>query len=130
VELAAQVAEEPERKQAIAWGGLANSLSQCSDFGGAVEAARRAREWWRMHDLGAVESAKADMQLGYALLKKGESVYEEGGEGARSTLVEAVERLTAAHEALLPFGPPCVADVQWCVEQKDFAERLLRSLDA
>jgi hypothetical protein len=70
------------------------------------------------------------MRLGHALLKKGESVYEQGGEGARSALVEAMERLTAAHEALVPFGPSCVADVQWCLEQKDFAERLFRSLDA
>ena len=64
------------------------------------------------------------MKLGYALLRHGESLHDSDPQRAKAVLAEAIDDLTTAHESLLAFGPACAADAHWCVEQKDFAERL------
>ena len=123
-----QARDEPARKQAIAWTHLSTSLAGDDRHDEAVAAARTARDSWRKHDIGAVSAAQADVKLGSALLKQGELLHERGDPQARRVLDEAIECLAAAHEALLAFGPDHAADAQLCLEQKDFAERLVASL--
>ena len=128
IEAGAKAAEQPEQKQAAGWTYLSASLGQCQKHDAAVDAARTAREWWHRHDLGAVTAAQADMKLGSALLKLGESLHETEPDHARPALEEALQWLTSAAEALEAFGPNYAADVRWCLEQKDFAQRLRDSL--
>ena len=64
-----------------------------------------------------------------AALVQGEALHECGDRQAKSVLDEAVKQLAAAHEALQAFGPDDAADTQLCLEQQDFARRLLASLD-
>ena len=129
IETAAKATEEPARKQAAAWTYLSASLIQSEDYPKAVAAARTARDWWHKHDLAAVTAARADMKLGHALLKQGESLHDRQPDQAKPVLEEAIQWLSTACESLEAFGPDHAADVQWCREQQDFAQRLHASLD-
>lgn len=130
IDAAEKASEEPARKQAIAWTNLASSFTESGNHDEAVVAARTARDWWRKHDIGAVAAARADLKLGSALLRQGEALHENTDERAKPVLEEAIECLTTAGEALSAFGPDHAADVQSCLELKDFAERLRDSLEA
>ncbi len=130
IESAERVDEEAKRKQAIAWTNLSTSCTQGGLHDEAVSAARTARDFWREHDVGAVSTAQADLKLGSALLKQGESLHERGDKLARPALDEAGKWLTTAREALLAFGMDHAAEVRLCLEQKDFARRLLTSFGA
>ena len=68
------------------------------------------------------------MNLGYALLRHGEALHDGDPAQAIGVLTQAIDYLTAAHESLLAFGSDHAADAQWCSEQKDFAQRLSRSI--
>ena len=129
IDIAERTSEEPERKQAVAWSNLAVSHAESGGYDEAVSAARTARDWWRQHDIGAATAAQADLKLGGVLLKQGEALHERGDPSAKAALGEAVEWLAAAHKALQAFGPDNAADAQLCLEQQDFAHRLLASLD-
>lgn len=122
-------AEASDRKQGMAYNNLAGSLIDSGDFADAVEAARHARDHWHRHDLGAVTAARADMNLGYALLRLGASRHDADARGAAGVLDEALTWLASAHEALLAFGVEAAADAEWCAEQRDFAQRLRASAD-
>ena len=125
---AATASQEPHRRQAVAWAHLASSHVEAGQFLEAVSAARTARDCWRRHDPGCLAAALADVKLGYALLKLGQSQYESDPGDARAVLVEAVQWLTTSREGLRAFGASQMADVQWCDEQLDFAARLLAGL--
>ena len=129
IDVAEKTSEEPARKQAVAWSNLAVSYADGGRYDEAVSAARTARDWWRQHDIGAASAAQADLKLGSVLLKQGEALHERGDRQAKSVLDEAVTWLAASHEALQAFGPDYAADTQLCLEQQDFARRLLASLD-
>ena len=129
IDTAAKAAEEPEKKQAAAWTHLSASLTQSENHPEAVEAARTARDWWHKHDLAAVTAPRADMKLGHALLKQGESLHDRQPELAKPVLEEALQWLTTARESLEAFGPDHAADIRWCLEQQDFAQRLHASLE-
>ena len=128
IEVAEKTAEEPARRQAIAWANLSRSCGDDGQHDEAVSAARTARDWWREHDLGAVTAARADGKLGGALLRQGEALHGGGEKSAKAVLDESVEWLATAAEALLAFGLDHAAEAQSCLEQKDFAERLRDSL--
>jgi hypothetical protein len=138
IDAAERAIEEPERKKAIAWAVVAASHSENGRHEEAVYAARTARNSWRKHDIGALGAARADMKLGYALLKQGEALCESNSRVRRSAraeargslaLDEAVEWLSTAYEALLAFGPEAAPDAQYCLDQIDFARRLRASLE-
>ena len=129
IDIAEKTSEEPACKQALAWSHLAVSYVDSGRHDEAVSAARTAREWWRQHDIGAATAAQADLKLGGVLLKQGEAMHERGDPSAKAVLDEAVEWLAAAHKALQAFGPDHAADTQLCLEQHDFARRLLASLE-
>lgn len=128
--IAEKAVEEPERKRAMALTNLSASCTQCGHHDEAVAAARTARDCWRRYDIGAVTAAQADGKLGSALLKQGESLLERDERLAKPALDEAVAWLISAHESLSAFGPDRAAEVRLCLEQKDFAERLLASCGA
>ncbi|UCC31222.1 MAG: tetratricopeptide repeat protein [Phycisphaerales bacterium] len=128
IDIAEKTSEEPARKQAVAWSNLAVSYADGGRYGEAVSAARTARDWWRQHDIGAATAAQADLKLGSVLLKQGEALHERGDPNAKAILDEAVKWLGAAHGALQAFGPDYAPDAQLCLEQQDFAHRLLASL--
>lgn len=117
--------EEPARKWAIAWTNLTNSYLQAARFQAAADAARSAREAWRTYDPTAVTAAQADMRLGGALLKLGESLVESASVEAMPVLAESTEVLTAAGSALTAFGLRYAPEAGWCNEQLDFAAKLL-----
>lgn len=125
----AKAEEESDTKQAQAWSALSKSLVDSGEYAEGVDAVRRSRELWRSHDIGSLSAARADLHLGNALLRWGESLYEDDGERASSILREALDCFDPTHEALLAFGPPAAADARWCLEQKEFVEKLLASLE-
>ncbi len=129
IDIAEKTSEEPARRQAVAWSNLAVSYADGGRYDEAVSAARTARDWWRQHDIGAASAAQADLKLGGILLKQGEALHERGDPNAKFPLDEAIKWLAAAHEALQAFGPDDAVDAQLCLEQQDFAQRLLASLD-
>ena len=104
------------------------SHAESGAYDEAVSAARMACDWWRQHDIGATTAAQADLKLGRVLLKQGETLHGHGDPNAEAILDEAVKWLAAAHGALQAFGPDYAADAQLCLEQQDFARRLLVSL--
>jgi len=108
--------------------GLDAHLAAWGHHDDAVDAARRAVDLWRVHDPAATTVAKAEMNLGYALLKQGESLHDIDAEHAAVVLRRAIEGLDAALEALRAFGAETAADAQWCNEQLDFARRLRAAL--
>lgn len=128
IHVGAAATHDSMRKQAVAWSNVSVSLRQSGRHVEAVDAAKTARDCWCEHDVGAVDTARADMNLGHALLGLGESLHDQDSREAQVALREAVEWLTAAHEALLPYGPEAAPDVQWCLDQLDFARRLLVAL--
>ncbi len=132
----ARASEDPEGKQAATWTSLSASLVKSGLYDQAVDAARTAQRWWHEHDIGDVAAARADMNLGYALLKQGESLHDNDPAGAKAVLDEALKCLEASREALLAFGHvgptfsrSTDADARWCDEQTDFARRLRDSLE-
>jgi hypothetical protein len=128
VKMAKSASEEPARKQAIAWGNLSNSLLESGRPNEAVDAAVAAQACWCTHDSGAAETARAGLAVGYALLRQAESLHDTDDRKAATVLQWAVAELTTARDGLEAFGPDHAADVLWCQEQLDFAERLQRSL--
>jgi len=130
IQAAARAAEEPERRQAISFTNLSLSLIKSNLHEDAVAAARTARHWWHKHDMGSSAAARADLILGHALLRHGERLCEAGNTNAQAVLDDAMQLLTSAREALSAFGDDTSADVRWCDEQTDFAQRLRSSLEA
>jgi tetratricopeptide (TPR) repeat protein len=128
VDLAKSTSEEPKRKEADAWTKMAQSLTEWGHHDDAVDAARQALELWRAHDISAVTVAQSEMNLGYTFLRQAQCLSEEDEEQAAVALGRSLERLRSAQEALCAFGPEAAADVQWCKEQIDFAERFRASL--
>lgn len=129
IELGTLCTEESERKQAITYNHLSRSLIESGAYVEAVLSARDSCVHWRQHDLGALAAAKADLTLGYAMLRQGESLHDHDAGEAASALDSALETLRTAREALLAFGPDAAADAEWCGEQIDFAERLRASIE-
>ena len=129
IEAAAKTKENVAENQATAWSHLAASLMQSERFEDAVGAARTAREWWHKHDITAVTATRADMKLGHALLRLAASRMESEGSSAEDSLRETLELLRAAHDSFQAFGPEYGADVAFCGEQIDFAQRLQLSRD-
>lgn len=127
--IGASAADAPELRQAVAWTNLSASLTTGGLHGQAIEAARTAQQWWHRHDIGGFAAARAELNLGYALLRQGESAHGSNPHGAREALDEAIERLTSSREALLAFGPEGIADARWSAEQLDFARRLRDTLE-
>jgi tetratricopeptide (TPR) repeat protein len=127
-DLAKSTSEEPKRKEAEAWTKMAQSLTEWGHHDDAVDAAHQALELWRAHDISAVTVARSEMNLGYTFLRQAQCLSEEDKEQAAVALGRSLERLRAAQEALSAFGPEAAADVQWCKEQIDFAERFRASL--
>jgi hypothetical protein len=130
VELGSRASEESARLRAIASSHLSKTLLADEDFQGSVAAARDAGELWRKHDAGELSAIRAELNLGHALLKLGESLHGDDVARARSALDEALTSLNGASKELAAFGPQCGPDVKWSEEQIDFAKRLLDSLDA
>jgi hypothetical protein len=128
LQAACKTSEEPTRKQAIAWTNICTSCMESGLCDNALSAARSARECWREHDVSDVTAAQADLTLGTALLRHGEALHERGDQLARDVLAEALEWLAAARAALLAFGPEHASEARLCVEQEDFAKRLVASL--
>lgn len=129
IDLGSRAAEEPAHKKAVAWTHLVNTLISDGHFEDSVAAARTARDLWREHDVGAVMAARADVNLGHALLRFGESLHDVDTSRCRSVLGEALQWLTGAREALLAFGPVYAADADWCHQQVDFAQRMIDVMD-
>jgi tetratricopeptide (TPR) repeat protein len=128
VEAGEKASDAPDRRLAIAWTNLSASCTESERHDEAVLAAGAARDCWRRHDVGAVTAAQADLKLGTALLRQGESLHEHGDKLARPVLEEADERLGGARDALLAFGPDHSTEARLCREQQDFTRRLLASL--
>lgn len=122
IEAGASAGQSPLQKQADAWTHLVAALSEDKAFDEAIAAARTARELWRQHDLSAVTAARADLTLGRALLER--AAHGHGMSDVADTLVEAVDRLHQARDALLAFGRLGTEDAARCEEQLDFAKRL------
>jgi tetratricopeptide (TPR) repeat protein len=129
VEAGERASDAPDRRLAIAWTNLSASCTESGSHDEAVFAARTAHDCWRRHDVGAVTAAQAELKLGTALLRKGESLHEHGGKLARPVLEEADGRLGSARDAILAFGSDHTAEARLCREQQDFTQRLLASLD-
>lgn len=128
IEAGTRAAEQPTAKQAMAWTNLSSSLTKGGLHDQAVEAARTARSRWLEHDIADVSAARADMNLGCALLRLGEFLHDRDVDKCQVALDEASEWLTLSREALLAFGPQHAADTRWCEEQIDFAKRLRATL--
>lgn len=124
IEAGAKAKENVAENQAAAWSHLAASLILSERFEDAVEAARTAREWWHKHDITAVTATRADMKLGHALLRLAASHMASDGSGPQATLGETLELLRVAHDSFQAFGPEYGADVAFCADQIDFAQRL------
>ena len=124
IEAAVKTKENTAENQATAWSHLAASLMQSERFEDAVAAARTAREWWHKHDITAVTATRADMRLGHALLRLAASRMDSNGSEPEDSLLETLELLRAAQDSFQAFGPGNGADVAFCGEQIDFAQRL------
>jgi tetratricopeptide (TPR) repeat protein len=124
VRAAERATVDPHRERAMAWSNLCHSLEKAERYAEAVDAARAARDAWVDHDGGSPQTARAELRLGGCLLQHAASLRERGDDACAAHLAEAIERLGAAHEALLAFGPECAADVRWCAEQLAFANEL------
>lgn len=129
IDLGSESSKEPDKKRGIALTNLAASLTDSGDHTAAVEAAQRAREAWTAHDVSGVAVPKADMNLGFALLKQGEALHDTDRATAATALTNARSLLGDAREALTAFGGDYAADARWCDEQIDFAERLMATLE-
>jgi len=129
IQAATKTKENVAENQATAWSHLAASLMQNERFADAVESARTARQWWHEHDITAVTATRADMRLGHALLRLAASRMESDGSSAEDSLRETLELLRAAQDSFQAFGPEYGADVAFCGEQIDFAQRLQLSRD-
>lgn len=127
VETAEKTREQPLRKQSIAWTNLSMSFTNSGKHEASVVAAGTARDLWRRHDLGSVEATRSDLRLGTALLRHGEFLHGQDDKRAKPVLEEAVGWLTAAADELPAFGAAQAADVRSCLDQKNFAQRLLAS---
>lgn len=125
LQAAEQATFESDRKQAVAWSYLAASCTDDGRHEEGVSAARSARGCWRAYDIGAVTAAQADVKLGTALLKQGETLCDRADELAGTVLTESVEWFAAARDALLAFGGDHADEAQRCDQQIDFARRLL-----
>jgi len=130
ISLGTRASHQADHKQAIVWARLSGLLASTGDYAQAVDAARKACDSWHAHDTGSLATARADLDVGYSLLKWGESLHGKENRRAEDILTEARNRLCASYEALLAFGPSADEDVRWCDEQRDFAERLLASLES
>lgn len=119
---------DSQQKRAMVWTHLSNSLAQCDKFDETVDAARSAHECWVDHDASDVTVAQADLTLGSALLKFAAYLYEQSDQRVESVLDEAMNCLNVARESLLAFGPDHAADVHWCEQQQQFAEKLHSTL--
>lgn len=121
VELAGRAEENADRLAAKALTKLAECCIEHGAPERAVEHARRAIECLRRSDPGSMEAARAELLLGHALLMRA-----AGGDGGErvALLDQALGTLGRAHDELLAFGAEAHADVLWCAEQRDFAERL------
>lgn len=154
-QLGAKSADQPEKKQAMAWSACGATLLEAGRFEHAVDAHQRACDAWRTHDPGAIDTARADARLAHAMLKRAESILpaqpvpepshepapadaaigrpptgEAAGQCELARLLdETIARLTATHEALLAFGPDAEADAVWTAEQLDFANRLRQMVE-
>jgi tetratricopeptide (TPR) repeat protein len=124
VELGSKCAEQPERKQALAWNAIGVTLIEASRFDEATGACRKACDAWRTRDAGSLDTAQADAKLAHALLKRAESIHGDDPAETARLLDEAIARLTETQETLLAFGPPAAPDAHWTAEQLDFANRL------
>jgi len=129
IDAATRSEDTPAAKQAVAWTHLAASLLQHERWQDAVEAAANARSWWHAYDITAPTAARADMQLGHAVLRHGAALLETGAPTAGDSLAEALRILREAKESFEAFGAAFVADRDYCDEQIDFAERLIASLE-
>ena len=130
IDLGSRANEGAARKKAIASTHLSKTLMSDGRYEEGVAVARGARELWREHDVGAVWAARADLNLGHALLEFGGSLHDRDAARAGTILNEALGWLTGALKELHAFGSEYTADADWCGEQIDFAKRLLDSLDA
>jgi len=128
LEFADRADQDSQKKRAMVWTHLSNSFAQCDKFDEAVDAARSAHECWVDHDASDVSVAQADLTLGSALLKFAAYLYEQSDSRVESVLDEAMNSLNVARESLLAFGPDHAADVHWCEEQQQFAEKLQSTL--
>ncbi len=128
VDLAERVSEQADQKRALAWQHLSAALIEAGHPQQAVAAAKTARGSWHRHDRGGLAAAKADLILGHALLRYGESLWATDAESASAILGGAIDWLATAHESLAAFGAPAAADAQSCLQLKDFAERLRASV--
>ena len=128
VALASEADQKTQRLRAIAHAHLAAALTNAGRHEHAVDAARSAMSEWQEHDPGGVETVEARIGLGYALLRHGEALVECADGNAREILEEALQRLKAAYEELLPFGSAISTQARTCLAQQDFANRLLAAL--
>lgn len=128
IDLAERTSEASSRESAVTWTLLSTSLLECELHEEAVNAARKARDAWQTHDVGAVETARADLILGGALLCRGEALHGCDDELAKSVLDEAAQLLSTAYGAFLAFGTGSAADARLSLEQRDFAHRLIATI--
>ncbi|UCE58466.1 MAG: hypothetical protein JSU63_13605 [Phycisphaerales bacterium] len=130
VDVGKKAAEEPGKKETIAWTNLSSSLAAAGGYNQAVEAARSAWKCWLDHDMGHINAARSELNLGHMLLKHAESLSATNADQAKGVLDEAAARLESALEGLLAFGPIAGADATWCSEQVDFVRRLRETLES
>ncbi len=128
IDLAERASEDSSRESAVAWTLLSSSLLEYELHDEAVTAARKARDAWQAHDVGAVETARADLILGGALLGQGEAFHGCDDELAKSVLDEATQLFSTAYEAFLAFGTGSATDARLSLEQRDFAQRLIATI--
>jgi len=130
IEFGAVVAEDRGGRLARAWQNLSASLADSENHDGAVEAARAAADLWRQADPGCIDTARADATLARRLLAQAETRFETDMAAARAMAEAALRLAEASREALLAFGDEGALDAAWCLEQIDFAQRLLATLPA
>ena len=126
--IAKQVAEEPDKKQAVAWANLSRSFQRAGMQNRAVEAARNSRDKWLAHDPGHINTPRAELHLGHTILKLAEGLMDRDPKRTAGLLDEAILSFDSALEALLAFGPQAAADSRWSADQGDFARRLRETL--
>jgi len=117
--------EEPERKQADSTLLLSGVLAEGGQWDEAITMARRTVDLCRSFDVESASYVKSRVQLGSLLLRRGQSLLEDGdATGSVAVIGEAVNLLSAARDELLALGDAGRLDAVLCVEQIDFAERL------
>jgi len=84
---------------------------------------------WRDVDGSSAEVPLAEVVLGTALLRQGQSGAETDPARACAGLEAAMDALSKAGEALRAFGAEYAADVALCEEQIDFARRLREGME-